>query len=156
MWRPVVGFEGLYEVSDTGQVRNSRNGHILKSRAHRNLYLGVALGRGNNRLVHRLVAMAFIPGDHALQVNHKDGNRANNCVANLEWLTCSDNHRHSYKQLSRKKHALTRKVRISKGDTVMFFNSGLDAAKALGVVPGSIASAANKGHACRGFQVLYV
>jgi hypothetical protein len=156
MWRPVIGFEGLYEVSDSGQVRNMRNGHILKNRAFPNRYLGVALGRGNIRLVHRLVAMAFIEGDHGLQVNHKDGDRANNHVANLEWVTCSDNHRHSYKYLSRKKHALTRKVRLSKGDTVMYFDSGLAAAKALGVVPGSIASAANKGHACRGFEVLYV
>lgn len=157
MWADIAGYEGRYQVDQSGQVRNVKSGRILKSHVFRNHYVGIILGRGSKtHLVHRLVATAFIPGDTSLQVNHKNGKRGDNRVENLEWLSCSDNHRHSYRELKRKKHCLTKTVLLSKGDSTMQFDSVISAAKALGVVPGSVASAENNSHRCRGWVVSYV
>jgi hypothetical protein len=155
-WRYITGFEGRYEVSETGLVRNSRTECLLKGVRYPNGYLGVQLGRGKTYLRHRLVAAAFVPGDTSLQVNHLDGDRANNTASNLEWVTCGENHKHSYRELSRKRHALTRAVKLFKSELALTFASGLAAARYLGVSAGSIASTATKQHRCKGFEVTYV
>lgn len=86
-WRPVVGYEGLYEVSNTGRVRNNK-GHVLNP-VDRHGYLCVNLSDGHtarDNKIHRLVAFAFIPNPGQLgQINHKDENKHNNTVGNLEW-----------------------------------------------------------------------
>ena len=93
VWRPVVGYEGLYEVSNKGQVRK-RGGNTLKQ-ISRSGYLCVNLANGTtvkDCKVHRLVAQAFLPNPHHYpQVNHKDENRNNNSVDNLEWMSSKDN-----------------------------------------------------------------
>jgi hypothetical protein len=105
-WRPVLGFEGYYEVSDHGSIRRVKSGHGVKPyapvrlRLSRNGYVRVSLYRDRSPSyhgVHRLVAMAFIgqPLDGQV-VNHNDGNKTNNTVANLEWATQSANLRHAY------------------------------------------------------------
>jgi hypothetical protein len=53
--------------------------------------------RGKKYYIHRLVAEHFIDGDSSLEVNHKDGDKKNNCVSNLEWVTSSENQKHAYK-----------------------------------------------------------
>lgn len=156
-WRDVPGYEGRYQVSNCGNVRSlpgdRRAGRILAPNKMPNGYLGIILGRGSKmHMVHRLVASAFVTGDTALQVNHKNGSRASNRASNLEWTTCSDNHRHSYRELTRKKHALTRRVTVG----AVTYGSVLEASRACGVAPGSIASAALKGHRCKGQEVRYV
>ena len=94
-WRPVVGYEGLYEVSNTGQIRSSRTARILKQLVLPNKYLQVSLYKDKKRkqtLVHRLVAAAFIEnGDDLPMVNHKDENKQNNNASNLEWCDCRYN-----------------------------------------------------------------
>ena len=95
-WRAVVGYEGLYEVSDCGNVRslNWHNEGITKNLwlkptryGYRQVYL-----KGKMKLVHRLVAEAFIPNpDNLPQINHIDENKINNCVSNLEWCTFKQN-----------------------------------------------------------------
>ena len=96
-WRDIEGYEGLYQVSNLGRVRSLNcRGHkgcigILTPRLDGKGYEMVALykeGKARNTKVHRLVAQAFIPNPNNLpQVNHKDENKTNNNVKNLEWCT---------------------------------------------------------------------
>jgi len=108
-WRDVAGYEGFYQVSNTGKVRSvehyDRFGRLykqveLKPHASRNGYLMLHLKAGGKRkiaLVHRLVACAFIPNpDNLSDVNHMDGNKANNNIDNLEWCTHSYNQCHAF------------------------------------------------------------
>lgn len=106
-WRQVVGYEGLYEVSNFGKVRSldryvkhprgdlRLKGRILKQQIDHNGYLFVSLSKnGKVKMfrIHRLVAQAFIPNpDNLPMVNHKDENPLNNQVFNLEWCTAKYN-----------------------------------------------------------------
>lgn len=112
-WRDVVGFEGLYQVSDAGNIRSlthyTRNnpnggkriskGRILKPFKAGANYLYVDLSKGDireKRSVHRMVAIAFIENKNNLpEVNHIDGNKANNAIQNLEWVTRKENQNHA-------------------------------------------------------------
>lgn len=108
IWRPIQGYEGLYEVSPLGHVRSldrkqidgrSRKGKLLKQAYDGCGYPRVRLYNNGNKAysIHRLVAMAFIPNHQNKQeVNHKDGNKQNNIVENLEWCTHAENIRHSF------------------------------------------------------------
>lgn len=91
-----------YEISDNGTVRNKHTGRTIKQFVGKDGYLRTQIA-GKTRLVHRLVALAFIPDvDDKLFVNHKDGNKQNNNVSNLEWCTRSENMRHAYKHQLKK------------------------------------------------------
>lgn len=103
-FRPVVGYEGIYEVSNIGTVKsvervNSVGKHVsavlLKQSLTKDGYLRVQLSKGGVRKsfrVHRLVAQAFIPNpDNLPQVNHKDENKLKNEAINLEWCTAEYN-----------------------------------------------------------------
>ena len=93
IWCPIKGYEGIYEVSDQGRVRSLKFGkeRILKQGRNPEGYLLVCLcknGEHKAYKVHRLVAQTFIPNpDNLPQVNHKDENKENNSVHNLEWCT---------------------------------------------------------------------
>ena len=102
IWKPVVGYEGVYSVSSNGRVRRESgvdsmgrklSSHVLKSYTDR--YVGVHLcknGKMKNLWVHRLVAEAFLPNPKGLKtVNHKDEIKTNNNVSNLEWMSQPDN-----------------------------------------------------------------
>ena len=107
-WRPIEGYEGLYEVSSYGRVRSLdryvktcyeayklHKGKILSPAKDKNGYLKVHLccnGKHNIIRVHRLVCKAFIPNpDNLPEVNHKDEDKTNNSVDNLEWCDHSYN-----------------------------------------------------------------
>ncbi len=98
-WRPVAEALAAYEVSDAGRLRNAVTGRILKPWRSKRGYLLLDLCSGSSRLkrtLHRLVACAFIPNPLALpEVNHKDANKENCCVANLEWSSRLANVRHA-------------------------------------------------------------
>lgn len=101
IWKDISGYNGKYQVSNTGRVRSfakgKNNPQILKPYNTRG-YCTVGLCDKNKRttaLVHRLVAMAFIPNPNNLkEVNHKDEDKQNNHVENLEW--CSREYNMSY------------------------------------------------------------
>lgn len=94
-WRPVVGWEGLYEVSSEGRVRSFRrgaNGRVLRPGIASHGYPTVALGRGNTQSVHVLVAAAFLgPCPEGQEVRHRDGKRTNPRMENLHYGTRGQN-----------------------------------------------------------------
>ena len=84
-----------YEITRDGQVINKTNGHILKPQPNGKGYLRVSISK-KLQFVHRLVAEKYIPNpDNLPQVNHKDGNKLNNCVENLEWVSNQENRKHA-------------------------------------------------------------
>ena len=104
IWKDIEGYESLYQVSNLGRVkslaRNTGNQYanadrILKQKVCKTGYMSVGLVKDKRQkhfFVHRLVAMAFIPNpDNLPQVNHKDEDKTNNCVENLEWCTIQHN-----------------------------------------------------------------
>jgi len=95
IWKPVVGYEGLYEVSNFGAVRNVRRKHNIKLRINSGGYYHVYLNRDGimkTVSVHRLVAMAFIPNpENKPCVDHINTNKQDNSVTNLRWVTHKEN-----------------------------------------------------------------
>lgn len=93
MWKDIENYEGLYQVNELGEVKSK--GRILKPRPNGVGYFQVALYKNGIRkdfYVHRLVAKAFIPNpDNLPEVNHKDENKSNNTVENLEWCSAEYN-----------------------------------------------------------------
>ena len=99
--KDVCGYEGLYKVDENGNVFSVRNNKLLKRMMFPSGYEYVHLcnGKGKTKLfrVHRLVAEMFIPNPNNLpEVNHKDGDKLNNNVKNLEWCTYSENLKHAW------------------------------------------------------------
>lgn len=94
-WKPIVGYEGLYEVSDHGRVKSLYRNKIMRPMISNSGYERVDLFKGKKRKqrsIHRLVAEAFVPNlQKKPQVNHKDENKLNNKAENLEWVTQIEN-----------------------------------------------------------------
>ena len=153
-WRDVVGYEGLYSVSNDGRVFGVKSQRELKADLTHKRYLEVKLyknGIGRMRKVHRLVADAFIENpEKKPQVNHKDGNRFNNNASNLEWVTQSENIRHAFDTGLNKPNLdspifkKTPVVAIDEdGREVMRFDGMMDAARELGL---SVSNICNSCH----------
>lgn len=163
-WKPVKEFEGLYEVSNLGRVRalskrGFERGGILKQRKNTGGYMELRLSKNNqkfNVLVHRLVAMSFIPNpDNKPCINHIDGNKQNNVVENLEWCTHKENAQHALKHglfdvktmrdVACKKRAVyghPNDVSVIRSDGVVF-QTIAEAAKSVGVDRSVISRVAN-------------
>lgn len=127
-----------YSVSDTGLVRNDRTRKILKGRVLPNGYAYVRLGSfKKNFYIHRLVAACFIENPDAKhEVNHIDGNKLNNCVDNLEWVTHSENNIHKYRVLGFQNENLfkSRRKRVVCEETGIVYESLAAAQRETGVL----------------------
>lgn len=98
-WKSVVGYESLYVVSNTGKVKSIRTGKMLATQINNSGYELVSLNNNKRKLitVHRVVATAFIPPlPGRPQVNHKNGNKLDNSLENLEWVSRSENMQHFF------------------------------------------------------------
>ena len=171
-WRPVVGYEGLYEVSNMGNVKSLNYNHtgkegILKPRKNRDSYLLVNLWKDAKMktcLIHRLVATAFIENPEGYtEVNHKDENPKNNNVDNLEW--CSVLYNNTYNDRAKKIGEKRRNdpktskpiIRIDKvTGLIAEFPSIMEASRQTGIDPGNLC-ACLKGRlkSCGGFVWYY-
>ena len=91
MWVAINGYENIYEINELGEVRRIETGNVLKGHLSSDGYRRIGLtvsGKTKLFLVHRLVANAFIPNPNNYPcVNHKDENKSNNSINNLEWCT---------------------------------------------------------------------
>ena len=144
IWKPVKGYEELYEVSNYGRVKSLRYNKILKTCINKYGYERVSLhdGKSHDKTVHRLVACAFIPNPYNLpQINHKDENKLNNCVDNLEWCTNSYNLNYGHrleKAIEKKKVHILQFTKDM--DFVCYHNSIVDAASSVNGLASNICS----------------
>ena len=148
-WKDVVGYEGIYEVSDTGLIRShedkttftKKHGkrkwqqRILKDKTPKGRDSRVSLwknGESKDFLVHRLVASAFIPKIEGKEsINHIDGNPKNNHVSNLEWCDHTGNNNHAFDN-----HLMTSNDKVilmdKKTEEAIYFRSKAKASEFLG------------------------
>lgn len=143
IWKDIENYKGIYQCSNFGHIRSlDRNikrkngiyqhikGQTIKPQKNINGYLQVGLNKNSKRqmlYVHILVAKTFVNNPNKYKtVNHKDGNKQNNNADNLEWMSYSDNNKHSYKYLHRKKSLTGAKCKsvyfidILNGTTVLY------------------------------------
>ena len=159
VWRDIPGYEGKYQASSLGRIRSldrvvkRRNwssfrlpGRVLKPRLSHKGYLLVGLcteARTKNYSVHRLVARAFIPNPKGKpEINHRNGDKTDNRVENLEWVTTAENVRHSITVLGHTRSTPTYAVVCL--DTGHVYASAREAAAGTGCRRGGISAV------CRG------
>ena len=150
IWCPIKGYESMYEVSDQGRVKSIGYGkeRILKSIRDKDGYLFVNLYKNVDHKtckVHRLVAQTFIPNpDNLPQVNHKDENKENNSVQNLEWCTNKYNSNYgtrTQRQADKKSKPVIQYTKS--GEFVKEWKSATDVERNLGFDNGYISNCCN-------------
>lgn len=162
IYKDIEGYEGLYQVSNLGNVRsldrivNCKNegkriqkGRVLDAWVGSHGYYSVGLSKNGmvkTHLVHRLVAEAFIPNpDNLPYINHRDENKLNNTISNIEW--CTPKYNIEYSHVLKKSNEITSKpvLQFTKdGKFVAEFDSASEAARAIGVTKSFVCSV------CRG------
>lgn len=169
IWVDIKGFEGLYQVSNFGKIKSlsryvcKKDGKkmfvdekILQPYCKSNSgYLSIPLSKDGKRCVktiHRIVAESFIPNINEYRdVNHKDGNKNNNNVDNLEWCTHSYNIKHAYEKLKHKH--VYRMVKCL--ETGVVYKNAKEASKDLGFSESGIkANARGTNHSVHGYHFI--
>lgn len=149
IWKDIPDYEGFYQASSLGRIRSVdryvtqqgrgkaftglRKGRIIKQRLQNAGYFLVWLskqGKIRAHTVHRLVAASFIDNpENMMDINHKDGDKKNNSVHNLEWCTRSQNIKHSYEKLNHKTNG--KAVRCIELDII--YSSAAEASRERGI-----------------------
>lgn len=156
IYKDIPGYEGKYRISNLGNVlslnyQNTRKPRVLAPIKHRLGYLIVHLGQSKIKMVHCLVATAFIPNPENKQfVNHIDGDKTNNNISNLEWVTSKENMEHAIRTGLRNPHENNHPKGVNvpnhkpvlqyttDGKLVKRWECISDAARAVGCKPASI------------------
>ena len=163
-WKDIKGYEGYYQISSYGYVKNIKTGNIIKGDTNNIGYKRVWLYNPVKKrfFIHRLVALHFCEGyQDNLVVNHKDGNKLNNSSENLEWVTRSENDLHAYKLNLRQPHPCKFKHRIiaydlKTRDTVQIYNNVDDCCNNLNAARSNVYNCCNgKQKSCRGYGLRY-
>lgn len=165
IWKDVRGFEGLYQISNFGRVRSLDRidsmgrlhlGQILKITDNSHGYKKVTLCKNSvhtNKYIHRLVAEAFISNPNNLsEVNHKDEDKSNNSIDNLEWVSHRDNmeygtrkERHKAKISGANNVGAKKVICITTGEV---FATVKEASEKYGVFPQNLGASIRKNHYC--------
>lgn len=186
IWKDIPGYEGYYQVSTFGRVRSvdrtvydsvgrvrHLKGQLKKLSKLNDGYIAVSLcldGIEKHVQVHRLIAITFIPNsEHKPQVNHKDGNKTNNSVDNLEWVTAKENTEHASRTGLREsvgyenghhnnwpKYEKSRCRPVVCEEIGQFFRSIASAAAWLGVNSTSLDQALKETRPCKGYTFKFV
>lgn len=158
MWKDIAGYEGLYQVSDQGEIRSldktlqirpnciiTRKGKIMKPEVSNKGYLRIILYKNDKKKhfsIHRLVAKAFIPNPENLDtINHKDENKFNNAADNLEWMSLKSNINYGT-GITKRSNSKKKKVNQFSKDGIFIktWDSGTEAEKELDLSKGQVCS----------------
>ena len=156
IWADIPEFEGVYQISNYGRLKSYKQGKekVLSLSPNKHGYIEKQLykhSKYTNKKIHRLVAEAFIPNPNNLpEVNHKDGNKQNNTVENLEWCTTKENNWHRYNVLNKWWSSDKRVICVETG---VIYNSITSAAQDTDIDHGGISKVChNKRKSAGGFR----
>jgi len=170
VWKPISGYEGLYEISNLGRVksleRTVKNGHggrvvqetILKICKTNRRYSGVGLSKNRelqNLNVHRLVAIAFVSNpENKPMVNHINGVRYDNRADNLEWTTAKENIQHAWSSgICNSDYCKKKVMQIKDGKIIKVWESQHEISRCLNISQGNISACCiGKRKTASGFQ----
>jgi hypothetical protein len=151
--REIEGYEGVYAIDKDSTIYNVQTKRVKHPSIGNHGYHAIDLYKNGERttfLVHRIMAATFLPNPtNKRTVNHKDGNKLNNNIDNLEWATYSENNKHSYSKLGRKAYMTGRFGRLNhnskpvlmyakNGNLLQKYDSIMDAERATGILNNAI------------------